>query len=134
VVELEVAAGDARLYIRQRPGVVPTLVTATPVAARAETAPSVEAEIEEGLVTVVTPLGGVLYASPSPDAPPYVVEGDIVEPGQVVALVEAMKVFNEIHVETAGTVVQLLAKAGQVVQAGQALMAIRPDAGNAPAE
>jgi len=123
VVELDVAVGEARLYVRQHPGTVP-LVAAVPAAA-AETSAEIE---EEGLIAVSSPLSGIFYTAPGPDEPPYVTEGDEVESGQVVGLVEAMKVFNEIRVEVAGTVAKILAGTGQTVQAGQSLMRVRPHA------
>lgn len=120
VVELEVSAGEESLYLRQRPGHAP------PPVRRPSIAPS-DTLAEEGLVPITTPLLGTFYASPAPDEPPYVQEGDHVEAGQVVALVEAMKVFNEIHAELAGTIVRLLASPGQLVQSGQTLMYLRAD-------
>ena len=125
VVELEVSVGEARLYVRQRPAAVP-VVAAAPAAAAAEPE-------EEGLIPVASPLAGVFYTAAGPDEPPYVTEGDEVESGQVVGLVEAMKVFNEIHVEVAGTVAKILVGNGQMVQAGQPLMRVRP-IGAAPAD
>lgn len=119
VVELEVATGEESLYLRQRPGQAPP-VRLPPVVATG-------APAEEGLVPVTTPLLGTFYASPAPDEPPYVQEGDQVEAGQVVALVEAMKVFNEIHADLPGTIAKILVSPGQLVQSGQALMHLRPD-------
>ena len=129
VVELEVTVGQTHLYVRQRPGQAPAGVVgsfqvASSATGRGETA----AEIESGLVAVASPLAGVYYATPSPDQAPYASEGDEVEVGQVVALVEAMKVFNEIRTETAGTVTHILAHPGQTVRAGQPLMRLRPRA------
>lgn len=117
VWELEVSAGQASLYVRQRPG--PPLaedVESTEVGAGAE-----------GLIAVAAPLAGIFYDAPSPDQPPYVTKGEAVEAGQVVALVEAMKVFNEIHVEVGGVIEDILVAGGQAVQAGQTLMTLRPD-------
>ena len=129
VEELEVSAGDATLYVRQRPGAVPLALA--PVAlsgASANGASGSDAEEEAGLVAISTPLSGMFYPAPAPDELPYVREGDEVEPGQVVGLVEAMKVFNEIRAETAGVVVRILATAGQMVPAGTPLMKVRPAA------
>ena len=126
VVELEVSVGGARLYLRQRPG------SPTPASAGTATqqpAGEALAEEEEGLVAVTAPLSGVFYASPSPDAPPYVKEGDSVEAGQVVALIEAMKVFNEIRAETSGVVARVRISSGQLVRTGQALLLMRPSPG-----
>jgi acetyl-CoA carboxylase biotin carboxyl carrier protein len=120
VVELEVALPDARLFMRRRPGPAPAHALAAELA---------EAEAEDsGLLSIMTPLSGVYYASPAPDEPAYVQEGDLVEAGQVVGLVEAMKVFNEIHAEADGTIARILVAGGQLVQAGQPLMRLRPAA------
>jgi biotin carboxyl carrier protein len=117
VTELDVSIGETRLYLRRRPG------AAAPRAAVPETP---AADEDDGLIAISTPLSGVFYAAPAPDAPPYVEEGGEVEAGQTVALVEAMKVFNEIHADVPGTVVKILATSGQLVSSGQALMRIRP--------
>jgi acetyl-CoA carboxylase biotin carboxyl carrier protein len=119
VVELEVSVGEARLYLRQRPGLAPPSLAAV-------TIPAAEEVVGEGLVTVASPLTGVYYAAPSPDDPPYVREGEEVEAGQVVALVEAMKVFNEIHADVAGVIAAVLVQSGQQVQTGQPLFRLRP--------
>lgn len=123
VVELEVSAGEARLYLRQRPEAPPAPGTER---APAESAATGEVVEDAGLVAVVTPLSGFFYAAPAPDDRPYVSEGEEVEAGQVVALVEAMKVFNEIRTEVAGVVAGVLAKAGQLVQVGETLITLRP--------
>jgi acetyl-CoA carboxylase biotin carboxyl carrier protein len=124
VTELDVTVGDSHVSLRRRPGVFPPSVTVSGAAA---------AEIEdESLVSITTPLSGVFYSAPAPDEPPYVRDGEAVEAGQTVALVEAMKVFNEIHADVAGTVEKVLVAAGQVVSAGQALMKVRPTGAPAP--
>ena len=120
VTELDVSVGETQLSLRRRPGAFPPSVAVTPGA-------SADQE-DESLVGIATPLSGVFYAAPAPDEPPYVREGDAVEAGQTVALVEAMKVFNEIHAEVPGTVEQILATPGQVVSSGQVLMRVRPTA------
>lgn len=73
---------------------------------------------------VASPMTGVFYASPSPSAPPYVKEGDTVIAGQVVGLIEAMKVFNEITAPTSGTVGRIVVQSGQIVQPGDPLLYI----------
>lgn len=73
---------------------------------------------------VTSPMTGVYYGSSSPSAPPYVKEGDAVIAGQVVGLIEAMKVFNEIVAPTSGTVTSILVQNGQVVQPGDPLLYI----------
>jgi acetyl-CoA carboxylase biotin carboxyl carrier protein len=77
-------------------------------------------------IPIVAPLTGVYYSSPSPTLPPFVSPGDIVHIGQVVALVEAMKVFNEIQAEVSGRVVAMVATNGEVVQKGDALIRVEP--------
>lgn len=73
---------------------------------------------------VTSPMNGIFYTSPSPNASPFVKEGDIVTTGQVVGLIEAMKVFNEITSNFSGTVRKVLIETGNVVQPGDVLMYI----------
>jgi biotin carboxyl carrier protein len=75
---------------------------------------------------IVAPLTGVYYSAPSPTTPPFVNMGEIIHVGQVVALVEAMKVFNEINAEVSGRVTSLVAMNGNVVQKGDVLMRVEP--------
>ena len=123
VTELDVVSGETRLFLRRRPG---HAITVTSVGR--DEWPAVEDVLDETLVAVTAPLSGVFFAAPAPDEPPYVNEGDDVEAGQVVALVEAMKVFNEIHVDVPGTIVKIHVASGQLVQSGQALLYLRPSA------
>jgi acetyl-CoA carboxylase biotin carboxyl carrier protein len=103
---------------------------AAPVAAAAPTAaaaaPGAPAEPEEKLHEVKSPIVGTFYESPSPGAPSFVKVGDQVEVGQVLCIVEAMKLMNEIEADVAGEVVKRIASSGQPVEYGQALFAIRP--------
>jgi acetyl-CoA carboxylase biotin carboxyl carrier protein len=94
---------------------------ATPGAAK-EAAPEAA---EEPLHEVKSPIVGTFYESPSPGAPPFVKPGDIVEIGQVLCIVEAMKLMNEIESDVAGEVVRRIAASGQPVEYGQPLFAIR---------
>lgn len=73
---------------------------------------------------IATPMTGIFYASSSPDSPPFVKVGDSVSAGDVVALIEAMKVFNEITAPQDGIVTAVIAKAGQVVTEGDPLLFI----------
>ena len=81
---------------------------------------------DEGLQTVKSPIVGTFYESPSPGAPPFVKPGDQVEVGQVLCIIEAMKLMNEIESEYSGEVVRRLVQNGQPVEYGQPLFAIRP--------
>ena len=97
-------------------------VPAAPVAA-AIAAPA--AEVEEKLHEVKSPIVGTFYESPSPGAPAFVKVGDQVEVGQVLCIVEAMKLMNEIESDVAGEVVKRIAASGQPVEYGQPLFAIK---------
>ena len=76
--------------------------------------------------TIASPMVGTFYRRPAPDKPPYVEENNVVQPGQSVCIIEAMKVMNEIKAEASGTVVEVLCKDGQAVEYGQALFKVRP--------
>jgi acetyl-CoA carboxylase biotin carboxyl carrier protein len=91
-----------------------------PTTAR-ETAPA----IEEGLHIVRSPIVGTYYESPSPGSPPFVKTGDTVEAGQILCIVEAMKLMNEIESDAAGELVKILVTNGQPIEYGQELFAIR---------
>ena len=94
-----------------------------PVAATAELP---AAEAAEKLHEVTSPIVGTFYDSPSPGAPTFVQVGDQVEVGQVLCIVEAMKLMNEIECDVAGEIVQRIAATGQPVEFGQPLFSIRP--------
>jgi acetyl-CoA carboxylase biotin carboxyl carrier protein len=80
---------------------------------------------EENLHAVKSPIVGTFYEAPSPGAPPFVKVGDSVEVGQVLCIVEAMKLLNEIESDVAGEIVKKLASNGQPIEYGQELFAIR---------
>ncbi len=139
VAELEVQRGENKVRIRRslgstqevllqevaaRAGVVPNPGPAAPAPAPA--APPVEPVAEDNLVMVKSPIVGTFYESPSPGSPPFVQPGDVVHPGQVLCIIESMKLMNEIEAEVAGTVVKKLVGNAQPVEYGEALYAIRP--------
>jgi acetyl-CoA carboxylase biotin carboxyl carrier protein len=80
----------------------------------------------DNLVAIKSPIVGTFYRSSAPDAPPYVEVGDIVKPGQVVCIVEAMKLMNEIESDIAGKVVKMLAKNEDPVEYNQELFMVEP--------
>ena len=80
---------------------------------------------------ITAPMVGTFYRSPNPDAPPFVEEGDEVQPGQTVCIIEAMKLFNEIQAEVRGRVARVLAENGSPVEYGQPLFLIDPSANGA---
>lgn len=128
--ELELMEAGTEIIIRRRPDM---MMTPIPISVSAlqlgmPSAPGSAGRVTraDSSVAVIAPLTGVYYAAPSPTSPPFVAVGDLVEVGQVVALVEAMKVFNEIQAEVAGRVTALVAMNGNVVQKGDVLMRIEP--------
>jgi len=77
-------------------------------------------------IKVTSPIVGTFYRASSPEKPPYVEAGDIVKKGQVLCIIEAMKLMNEIESETTGKIVQILVENGQPVEYGQPLFVIEP--------
>jgi acetyl-CoA carboxylase biotin carboxyl carrier protein len=118
--------GEPRFYaVPPAPGPAPEL-GAAPVAAPPVATPAATPAPEEGLHTVKSPIVGTFYEAPSPGAPPFVKAGDMVEVGQVLCIVEAMKLLNEIESDFAGEIVKKLAVNGQPIEYGQELFVIRP--------
>jgi acetyl-CoA carboxylase biotin carboxyl carrier protein len=145
IAEFELERGDVKVRIKRagehtfvhaqsepRYYAVPAAPPAAPdlgaVTAAAPTAPGPPATPppEAGLHTVKSPIVGTFYEAPSPGAPPFVKDGDMVEVGQVVCIVEAMKLLNEIESDVAGEIVKKLAVNGQPIEYGQELFVIRP--------
>ncbi|MEO0141760.1 MAG: acetyl-CoA carboxylase biotin carboxyl carrier protein [candidate division WOR-3 bacterium] len=86
----------------------------------------VKKEPSKNLVSIRSPIVGTFYRAPAPDAPPYVEVGDIVKPGQVVCIVEAMKLMNEIESDVSGRIVQILVKNEEPVEYNQELFLVEP--------
>jgi acetyl-CoA carboxylase biotin carboxyl carrier protein len=99
-------------------------VAAAPPPASSFSAPP--AAVEEDLHTVKSPIVGTFYEAPGPGALPFVKPGDQVAAGQVLCIIEAMKLMNEIEADASGEVVKVLVNNGQPVEYGQPLFAIRP--------
>lgn len=98
----------------------------TPAPTHAAPAAPPPAAVEEELHQVKSPIVGTFYESPAPGALPFVKPGDQVAAGQVLCIIEAMKLMNEIESDASGEVVKVLVNNGQPVEYGQALFAIRP--------
>jgi acetyl-CoA carboxylase biotin carboxyl carrier protein len=130
VGELKLTEGDTEITIRRSPHMVlmaaPTAVEIYPGLPTANGAPESRTPKADTSVPIVAPLTGVYYSAASPTMPPFVNVGEIIHVGQVVALVEAMKVFNEINAEVSGRVVSIVATNGNVVQKGDVLMKLEP--------
>ena len=133
VRELKVTRGTLRVRVSKdtAPAAATPVPQATPVAAPAGPAapgPSVvTAAAAAGSTDAITaPLTGIFYRSPSPQAPPFVQVGSIVAAGDVIGLIEAMKLFNEIRSTKNGTVRSIIADSGQLVRAHQPLIELDP--------
>jgi acetyl-CoA carboxylase biotin carboxyl carrier protein len=128
--EIEVEQGDTRIRLRKGgapPVVVP--IAAAPAAAAppqaVPAAPDPEKDAEANLVKITSPMVGTFYRAASPDAEPFINEGDHVTPEQVICIIEAMKVMNEIKAEREGDVVSILIENGESVEFGQPMVTIR---------
>jgi len=124
----EHAAAPARAEMPYVAVTVPQSGVAAPTVASSPAAPlpaPVEAAPAEELHVVKSPIVGTFYEAPSPGAPPFVKVGDVVEVGQVLCIVEAMKLLNEIESDVAGEIVKKMGSNGQPIEYGQELFAIR---------
>ena len=133
LTELEVEAGGTGLLLRKPIALERAVSVAEPVAVLPiGTAASATAERTGGAPaaaqrpSVKAPLTGIYYGAPSPGATPYVSVGDHVSIGQVIGLIEAMKLFNEIKSDLAGRVVRIAAENGALVKAKSPLIEIEP--------
>jgi acetyl-CoA carboxylase biotin carboxyl carrier protein len=148
IAEFELEEEGRKLRIRKAPSAAPQvalpaivapvasalapspLALAPPPAAPAAVspppaAPEKEKEAEEGLFILKSPIVGTFYRAPDPSAPPFVNVGDHVKQGQVLCIVEAMKLMNEIEAEAAGQIVKVHPENGQPVQYGEPLFTLR---------
>lgn len=123
--ELELTEGGTEIIIRRKPHMV-MMATSTQSSGQGTVVRGGRTAHVDQSVAVIAPLTGVYYSAASPTSPAFVAIGDVVQVGQVVALVEAMKVFNEITVEVAGRVVALVATNGDVVQKNDVLLRVEP--------
>ena len=101
-------------------------VTKSPPAQAGEHEKEEERKLEENLASIKSPIVGTFYRSPAPETPAYVEIGDTVKPGQVVCIVEAMKLMNEIEADVAGKIVKILLKNEDPVEYNQKLFLVKP--------
>jgi acetyl-CoA carboxylase biotin carboxyl carrier protein len=100
-------------------------VHAAPSSAPAHAAPAaISAPVVPAGTAVKSPMMGIFYRAPTPSSPPFCKEGDVIRPGQVICMIEAMKVFNEIKAEFPCTIVKCLVENGKPVKAGQDLIIV----------
>lgn len=137
LTELEWEYNGCRVRLRDEGEPSPTFQLPSPQPAtkpqasgKGESSFPAQASETSGMVTITSPIVGTFYRSPSPDADPYVEENDTVKKGQVLCIVEAMKLMNEIESEVDGRVVKILVDSTKPVEYGQALFLIDPSPGN----
>ena len=142
IAELEITEGEERVRIASggavtvtplgaaaaAPAAVPTAapVAAGPAAAGAAAAPAAAAAPPPGTEghVVKSPMVGTFYRAPAPDAKPFIEVGGAVKEGQIICVIEAMKLMNEIEADASGTIKAILVENGQPVEYGQALFII----------
>jgi acetyl-CoA carboxylase biotin carboxyl carrier protein len=134
LTELEVESGGTALVLR-KPSALTAPATATVLASAEPASPATgaaaaaatgEAPAAETRPSIKAPLTGIFYASPAPGSAPYVAVGREVAVGQVIGLIEAMKLFNEIKSDLAGRVVRVVPESGSLVKAKQPLIEVEP--------
>jgi acetyl-CoA carboxylase biotin carboxyl carrier protein len=132
LTEIEVESGDVRVRV-QRAHALPAAVHAAPAAAvggamapATATHPLVADVAPVTTIAVEAPMVGTFYRASSPTAEPYVKEGDVIKEGQILCIIEAMKLMNEIESKVSGRVVKIAVDNGQAVEYGQPLFLIDP--------
>jgi acetyl-CoA carboxylase biotin carboxyl carrier protein len=130
LTEIEIEQEGLRVRLRREPAgpvAAPTSAAASAAPAQVEAvAAAMPAASQAHLLTIEAPMVGTFYRAPSPDAQPFVREGDRVKKGQVVCIVEAMKLMNEIESKVAGRVMKVLVENAQPVEYGQPLFLLEP--------
>lgn len=150
IAELEVQRGENRVWIKRTAGAVaveapPSVVAAAaapqvpappPIAAAPESVtvaapqaappPGTPDLTDPTLQPVKSPIVGTFYEAPAPGAEPFVKVGDVIRPGQVLCIIESMKLMNEIEAEISGTIVKRLVENGQPVEYGEVLFLVKP--------
>lgn len=125
ITELQVEKDGTKVKIRRQTMLSPIEVhPKTPVVGEKS---KEEEEETQRLVTITSPIVGTFYRSPSPDAPPFVDAGTVVKKGQVICIIEAMKLMNEIESEVDGIIVRALVENGHSVEYGEPLFVIEPE-------
>ena len=134
LVELEVEKDDMRIRLKktangveefQSPAGYLTQGSAA-LGLKAQTAPSAEEKIIIKTVEIKSPMVGTFYRAPNPEAPSYAEVGQMIEPGQVICIIEAMKLMNEIKSEIKGKILEILVDNAEPVEFGQSLFLIDP--------
>ena len=138
--EVIIKDGQSEITLRRNNPKAQAVLPTTPVIAQPAPAPQpvVRPTVQEqpasaaaehaasDLIEIHSPIVGTYYRSPSPDSLPFVKEGDKVKPGDVLCIIEAMKLMNEIESEVSGTIVEVLIENGQPVEYNQVLFRVKP--------
>ncbi len=123
--ELEVEEGGKRIRLKKNSSDQPVVISQAP--SQAQTPAASESEpSDSNTLEIKSPMVGTFYAAPGPGAKPYVEIGTAVKPGDIVCIVEAMKLMNEIKAEVSGRVVQILVENGGPIEFGQILFVVEP--------
>lgn len=140
VSEIEIEKDNMKIKLRKLPGgkfmvdhgpavasLMPQMpaMPVAPLSAAAVLAAPAAPKSEEGIVLVRSPMVGTFYAAPAPDQPPYATVGKMIKEGDVLCIIEAMKLMNEIKAEAGGTIVEILVQNGQTVEYDQPIMKIK---------
>jgi acetyl-CoA carboxylase biotin carboxyl carrier protein len=129
LAEVEASVGDVRVRLQRASAPVPMPASAPPLLSPAAPAPTglTTADTSDpALLTIEAPMVGTFYRASAPTADPYVREGDIVKEGQILCIIEAMKLMNEIEARTGGRISKILVENAQPVEYGQPLFLIEP--------
>jgi acetyl-CoA carboxylase biotin carboxyl carrier protein len=126
--EIELSEGEFEIIVRRNPGTLVTITTphATHNQHMQQNLHTPMPVTNNKTIEMIATLTGIYYASPSPTPDPFVAVGDIITVGQTVALIEAMKVFNEIQAEVSGRVVEIKTQSGNIIKKGDVLFRIEP--------
>jgi acetyl-CoA carboxylase biotin carboxyl carrier protein len=137
--EVDIETKELKLHVKREPDqkvlkssapmMAAPLAVAAPAAAAPVAAPKAEKPAPAGknTIDIKSPMIGTFYRSSNPDSPPFVSVGDKVTKGQVVCIIEAMKLFNEIESEVSGTIVKATIENSSPVEYDQILFAVEPD-------
>jgi len=135
VGEIEIEKDNAKIKLRKLPNGQVIMQNApqmmapmqTVMHAQAQAAPAAASQpaVEEGVTIVRSPMVGTFYAAPAPDQPAYASVGKTIKDGDVLCIIEAMKLMNEIKAELGGTVIEILVQNGQTVEYDQPIMKIK---------
>lgn len=135
ISSLEVEEGSLKISIEKNNGVMNTITEPMQVVPQVmpiqtqtvnvEAAPVEAPVVEDNSQSITAPIVGVFYSAPNPDTKPYVQVGDVVKKGQIVGIIEAMKLMNEIESEVEGTISEILVDNAQAVEFGQPLFKVK---------